>query len=502
MVPGDSTAFLHGGTPVYGADGGYHPGGAHHPSEPVAAFGVERHHARLSEPAPTGRPARPLSCRLMRDMTTQVHDGVRLILLFAALALVSGCSLDRSALLVDAGPRDSATDTATGCPFGFVDLDGVPGCECEVRPEECNSFDDDCDVTVDEESGVACGTPGTCSQGERACVAGTLAACMPTSAPPPETCGNMIDDDCDMAIDEECACTPVDGIRACGDATGECQEGAQRCEVEGWTACEGFVGPGTETCNGLDDDCDGITDGMTRPCSSDVGICMAGTATCTSGSFGACSGVLPGTETCDAARLDEDCNGVRNDGCACDEGDTRPCGSCGGTQTCNSSGAFGTCSEMIETESCNGVDDNCDGTTDEGTTCGMCEQVNDGSRSYLFCFAITRDWAGARAYCMTYGYDLVTVEDAAENNWLNGQERRLHVNNVRWWYGGSDAATEGTWVWAPTMMNLAYDDWKSGGEPDNGSSENCLNSEDRSSPEWRSDDCTATYAFVCEDQDS
>ncbi|MBW2464673.1 MAG: C-type lectin domain-containing protein [Deltaproteobacteria bacterium] len=405
-------------------------------------------------------------------------------------------------MLVDAGGRDSATDTASGgCPVGCVDLDGEPGCECEVRPEECNSFDDDCDVSVDEEAGVACGTPGTCSQGERACVAGSLESCMPTTAPPPETCGNMLDDDCDMAIDEDCACAPVSGTQPCGNATGECRQGTQTCEAEGWASCEGSVGPGTETCNGLDDDCDGSIDGMTRPCSSDIGICRAGMATCTSGMFGGCSGVLPGVEICDAERLDEDCNGVPNNGCACDEGDTQPCGSCG-TQTCNSRGAFGMCSEMVGTETCNGLDDDCDGTTDEDTTCGACQQANNGTRSYLFCIDITRNWADARAYCMTYGYDLATVEDAAENAWLNDQERSRHMNNVRWWYGGSDAATEGTWVWAPTMMTVGYAGWKPDGEPDNGTSENCLSSENRRNAEWRSDDCTADYVFVCEDQDS
>jgi len=351
----------------------------------------------------------------------------------AALATIAACSLDRGAIpdasgtdsgTTDSGTTDSGTtDSATACPPGFADLDGTPGCECEIQTETCNGADDDCDRRIDE---------------------GITAA---------EVCDNMVDDDCDMAIDEECECTPVGRMRSCGSATGECMEGMQTCGAGGWSRCTGAVGPGTETC--------------------------------------------------DAARLDEDCNGVPNDGCMCDEGETQTCtsGSCTGTETCDVSGAWGTCSAMSSAETCNGIDDNCDGTTDEGTTCGECTQVNNGTRSYLFCFTIMRDWAGARAYCMMYGYDLATVEDATENVWLNERERALYENNHLWWYGGSDSATEGTWRWVPTMTDVGYMLWD-GGEPDNGTSENCLSNENRGTPEWNSDDCTADRIFVCEDQDS
>ena len=39
-----------------------------------------------------------------------------------------------------------------------------------------------------------------------------------------------------------------------------------------------------------------------------------------------CQGAVgPETEECDAALLDEDCNGIPNDGCACTEGETMEC---------------------------------------------------------------------------------------------------------------------------------------------------------------------------------
>ena len=470
------------------------------------------------------------------------------------LTLLGGCGLDRSGLMpgegLDAG-RDGAT---SGCPAGFVDLDGDDGngCECEVTPERCDGADDDCDGRVDEDAAEACGTPGECSQGVRACVGGALGECVPDEAPGVEACEGALDEDCDGAVDEDCPCSPVGSTRVCGEDRGECAFGSQACEDGGWGACEGAVGPSAETCNGLDDDCDGAIDGMVEACGTDVGACTAGTRTCvmgafgdctgvgptaetcdgvdndcdgvvdgfsracgsstglctmgtetcTMGSFGACTGTAPGTEVCDAARADEDCDGTANEGCACDDGDTRACGTCAGaTETCDLSGTWSACSRLPATETCDGTDEDCDGTTDEGTSCGMCTQVNRGSRSYLFCFDIQRSWADARRYCAMFGYDLVTVEDSAENDWLNSQERSLDSNNVLWWYGGTDRAMEGTWVWAPTMTPISYFDWD-GGEPNGGTDENCLNNENRGSPEWNSADCDESYRFVCEAQGS
>jgi hypothetical protein len=50
------------------------------------------------------------------------------------------------------------------CRAGYVDLDGAPGCECQVGDEECNGDDDDCDGRTDE--GAECPEDWRCEDGD------------------------------------------------------------------------------------------------------------------------------------------------------------------------------------------------------------------------------------------------------------------------------------------------------------------------------------------------
>ncbi|HEX7839779.1 MAG TPA: FG-GAP-like repeat-containing protein, partial [Kofleriaceae bacterium] len=101
--------------------------------------------------------------------------------------------------------------------------------------------------------------PGVCAEGHLQC--GTTALVCTPGTPRPETC-NGVDDDCDGVVDEE---DPRLGLSCTTGEPGVCSLGAFVCAMGGELLCQHSVGPSDEQCNGLDDDCNGVVDDACLP---------------------------------------------------------------------------------------------------------------------------------------------------------------------------------------------------------------------------------------------
>ena len=236
-------------------------------------------------------------------------------------------------------------------------------CSETVLDEICDAKDNDCDGEVDEDWPLL-GKP--CSVGEGACFStgkyicpafgtGTVACDAPAKLGSIETCDGK-DNDCDGLTDEEVSQTCSTG---CGTGTETCKDGK-------FINCDAPTAK-TEVCNGVDDDCDGFIDNIVPV--SCKGVCGDGFQICADGVLGACSADA-GVEICDGKNNDCDAEidegptgGALTQACAIV---TTLKGECAkGIQTC-SAGVYGTCvpSQLPTVEVCDGKDNDCDGKID------------------------------------------------------------------------------------------------------------------------------------------
>ena len=86
---------------------------------------------------------------------------------------------------------------------------------------------------------------------------------------------------------------------------------------------------------------------------------------------------------------------------------------------------------------------------------------------------------------------MATVRSAAQN----AQLRAVAGGNTVW-IGGTDAASEGAWVWSPSNTPLSYTNWNYGEPNDSGSGEDCVVA--YSSGKWNDVRCNNKYKYVCQ----
>ncbi len=232
---------------------------------------------------------------------------------------------------------------------------------------------------------------------------------------------NGLDDDCDAQTDEGFTLGGLSvGAKCDSDDPDRCAGGTVTCQAGG-VACTGDTNK-VELCNGQDDTCDGATDegfALGVSCDGpDADLCTRGSTTCAADGLGTtCNESGAGAvELCNG--VDDDCDGQTDEGfvlgAACDGSDADAC--LGGTIVCAPDGLTTECRDLadVKLELCNGSDDDCDDLTDEGF--GLGDACTVGLGECRATGVVVCDGSGGAHCGATAGASRAEVCDGLDND--------------------------------------------------------------------------------------
>ena len=141
-----------------------------------------------------------------------------------------------------------------------------------------------------------------------------------------------------------------------------------------------------------------------------------------------------------------------------------------------------------------GIDQDCNGTADDGYDCPDCVERLHGGHRYLLCVG-ARTYAEVAEHCREQGAQPLVINGAGENRWII--DAASAVRGRAWWTGLTDIAEEGEYVWWDGSV-AGFTNW-SFGEPDNAEGhEDCVQFEGFG--QWSAVGCDNRAGVVCEDE--
>jgi hypothetical protein len=280
-------------------------------------------------------------------------------------------------------------DDPTWGPFPWDD-DTIPSHTLVLNgggDPTCDNIDDDADGFTDEDyvsAATSCGVGDCYNIGNTTCILGVVVDdCTPGDSSA-EICDGL-DNDCDDTVDDGIAPTPT----KCG--VGEFASAGTLSSAGGVMADDCMPGDfSAEICDNLDNDCNGLTDDGIAPTPTTCGVggcASTGDDTCVGGvQVDDCVEGPPAAEICDSK--DNDCNSAVDDGIApiptaCGVGE---CASAG-NETCVGGVMDDDCMPGDSSaEICDNLDNDCNGLTDDGIaptpmTCGVGECASTGNET-------------------------------------------------------------------------------------------------------------------------